>query len=279
MIGFGISTRNRREEVLACLAAVHKYADQADEIVICDDASDDGTQAALKPWEERGDGPKVQLLWNPQQVGVAGTKFRIVELLLLTKADEIILIEDDVLPTAANWHTSILDTAHTEKQAHLLYLPTNWKYGVTLETTGRGRTQIEWKIYCSGLIMYFRASLLRKVGNFDKRFGKFGYEHNELTSRCLVAQGLNPVRYPHCKVLEAETLVQATDVLTTRPKMAYHEVAQFNKDMQYKMQLAHQNKPLYDGLMQVIKADYQVLEKPGAPELREQFFDLAKVDG
>lgn len=281
--GFGISTRNRKELVLQCLEAVWNYADKDDVLVVCDDASTDGTYLAMKEWVSSHSHHfrcPVNLLLNQFQAGVAGTKFRIVEQLLQQRPDEIILIEDDVMPLSTVWADAILSTALEHTQAHLLYLPTNWKYGITFSTTGKPNCyQIEWKQLCSGMIMYFRAQLLRQVGNFEKKFGLFGYEHNYLTAQCLVAQGLNPEIYPHCAVLETQNLVMAQDVIHTRPRMAYHEVAQHNKDMDKKMQIAYGNKPFYERLMEPLRARFHALPDPGAAHYREQFFSLAKVQG
>lgn len=282
MVGYGISTRNRKELLLQCLQAVWNYALPEDVVVVCDDASTDGTFLAMKEWEHSLASIRlksVDLLLNQFQAGVASTKFRIVEQLLAHRPDDIILIEDDVMPLSTVWADALVATAQEHKQAHLLYLPTAWKYGTTFSKTGSpNRYQIEWKQLCSAMIMYFKTALLREVGNFDKKFGLFGFEHNYLTSQCLVAQGLNPEIYPHCAVLETQNLVMAQDVILTRPRMAYHEVALYNKDMDKKLQMAHGNKPYYEAVMKPLRAKFKSLPDPGAEHYRERFFSLAKVD-
>jgi hypothetical protein len=282
MIGFGISTRNRRDQIFRTLHAVQRFAPHGSTIFVSDDASDDGTPETLSQWMmmKQADIEKaeqsVSFSTAPQRQGVAATKKVLTDVLLENpEIEDIILIEDDVEPLNENWYKHFLHTAATNQQAHLLYMPTDWKYGKTMIETGPVDATIQWKQYCSGLVMYFKAALLREVGSFDVRFGIYGYDHNLLSAQCLVAQGLNPERYPHCFIAEKNNSLLAYDVTVKR--LPYHENAQHNKDMSMKLQLARMNEPLYKKELNKLREKFSLMKSTDSLPLREKFFPVAKT--
>lgn len=252
-LGFGISTQNRKKLFFETLEAVYKYAPTNSLIVINDDASTDGTKEDIRTWmcDMAKDGPRVVLIGTDKIVGVANSKSNLVhQLLVEPSVTDIFLIEDDVLPMVDGWWQFFLDTAWEHKQAHLLYLPTKYKYGKTLMLQD-GPNPIEWKQYCSGLVMYFREELLRPLKGFENRFGRYGWEHNELTSRCLVAQMMNPVHYPHCASAETNHALISRDIESER----FHKTLESSTTddspdgKRTKQILARQNAALYKELM------------------------------
>ena len=52
------------------------------------------------------------------------------------------------------------------------------------------------------MVMYFSKAILEECGLFEEGFGRYGYEHNELSSRMLVHMGCHPLIYPHVAELE-----------------------------------------------------------------------------
>ena len=252
MIAVGISTYNRKALALRCLEAVWQYAGEDTIIAIADDGSTDGTPAAISDFIANVSSPlsfiPIIFIGRKEHRGIAATKKSLTDQLLATKeVTDLLLIEDDVIPIADGWMNKFIETARANLQAHLLYLPTTWKYGKTFFVTGSEPTQVEWKVYASGLVMYFRASLLREIGTFDERFGHYGFEHNELTSRALAAQGQDPEKYPHCAWAEKSNSLLALDII--EEKLPYAENAAHNKLASSKMAMAQQNKPLYERLM------------------------------
>lgn len=259
MIGFGISTHNRKGLLLETLTSVWKYAPLGSEIVIGDDCSTDGTVQEIKNWIHKAGIRNMHLIEHPQVVGISNNKADILAKLLSYPCEDIILIEDDVIPVAADWYQEFIQTAYRNAEAHLLYMPTERKYGQTLVTDGESKFPVQWKVYCSGMIMYFRKALLLEVGNFERRFLRYGWDHNELSARCLLAQWKDPGGpYPHCYSAERNAVVRSLDiemVISNRPETSTCGT------VSEKMMLANQNKKLYDSLLSSYRVQYSDVEK------------------
>lgn len=270
MLGFGISTQNRKGFFFNCLEAVYKYAPDGSTIVVFDDASTDGTKEEMQQWltHLQPNGPKVIFQGSDKILGVANAKSKLVQALLaVPDLTDIFLIEDDVYPLVDGWFEHFLLCAWEHKQAHLLYLPTSYKYGKTYLTSD-GQYPIEWKQHCSGLVMYFRQELLVQMKGFENRFGRYGYDHNELTSRALIAQMMNPIWYPHCVNAEAfhallSKDIEAKKLRTKMPSSTRDESPDGERTQKI---LAQQNKPLYDELMAHYQRAYLNVEKHSEAE-------------
>lgn len=263
MIGFGISCQNRKALTMECLHAVIKFAPLGSQIVISDDASTDGTQDAIKKGiEEHGilNIKNVHLIENPNMLGISNNKRIIVDRLLSNPdLEDIILIEDDVTPIEPHWYQVFLDTAYKNAEAHLIFAPTDRKYGPVRYKTGEEPFQIEWKQYCSGMILYFRAALLREVGNFEPGFRRYGWDHNLLTAKCLLAQWRDPGGpYPHCLAAETQNVVRAMDIEAAKSGRAETSTC---GDVVVKMRMAGENKQLYEQRLSEMRVKYSELEK------------------
>lgn len=265
MIGFGISCQNRKDLTLKCLEAVWGFALPKSPIFISDDASTDGTPDAIREAKERLRMHNVRLLESPTVLGISNNKRKLVDALLGdARLEDIILIEDDVQPIQPNWFEVFLETANRNAEAHLLYMPTDRKYGPTKNKTGNAPFQIEWKLYCSGMIMYFKAALLREVGNFEPSFRRYGYDHNEMTARCLLAQWKDPGGpYPHCLAAESQKVVLSMDEEAS--KHGRPETSTCGDPM-IKMRMAGDNKNLYETRLSTYRVKYSELEKKSDEE-------------
>ncbi len=274
-VGFGICTQNRKALLLQCLDAVWKFAPLGSEIVIGDDCSTDGSPDVVTDWiAERGI-RNTHLIRSPEMAGISNNKRKIIERLLSYSVDDVILIEDDVIPLVPLWYDTFIQTAYRNQEAHLLYMPTERKYGITNHVTGVPEYPISWKVYCSGMIMYWRTSLLWEVGNFQPGFKRYGWDHNEMTARCLLAQYRDPGGpYPHCLAAERDKVVRAMDIEAANTGQ--------NEDstcgtVQEKMLLANQNKPLYEQLFGTYRVMYSGMELKSPEEKlkrRQKFFKV-----
>ena len=247
MIGFGISTCNRKEYLMECLDAVWKFMPADGALVIGDDGSTDGTAEMLRSFLDGvkwGNG-KVLISSNlGDRKSIARNKRTITDSILRAWPDveDIILIEDDVVPQNENWWRTFRDTAAANTEPHLLYMPTLLKYGPVRKTTGPDPLQIQWKRNCSGMVMYFRAALLREVGSFEPGFGLYGWDHNELSNRCLAAAWHAPEVYPHCLAAERDGVLKSKDVdFERRGEQATSSCGTLAE----RTHLAKQNQPLY----------------------------------
>jgi hypothetical protein len=234
-------------------------------IFISDDASTDGTPDALYEMKKRLGMHNVRILEAGQMLGISNNKRKLVDALLAqSKVQDIVLVEDDVIPIKFNWANVFIDTAYKNAEAHLIYAPTDRKYGPTKFKTGEPPFEIEWKQYCSGMIMYFRSSLLREVGNFEAGFKRYGYDHNLMSARCLLAQWRDPGGpYPHCLAAELENTVNALDVEASKNGRPEESTC---GDVMIKMRMAGENKALYDQRLSELRVKYSEVEKKSDEE-------------
>ena len=86
-------TRNRRQLLLEALAAVHGQSRQPDAVIVVDNASADGTAAAV-----RSHHPSVRLAELTRNTGGAGGFAYGTALALAGGADLIWLMDDDTVP-------------------------------------------------------------------------------------------------------------------------------------------------------------------------------------
>lgn len=254
MIAIGISTQSRARIFLECLEAVTRLTPEDCVIAVCDDASTDDTPIQFQKWLDREGDKRVSFTRNAKVEGIAATKNVLINKLLAEPGvSDIFLVEDDVIPQTANWHEIFLKTAWEHHAAHLLYMPTKTKYGTTFSRDD-GEWPIAWKQYCSGMVMYFRRSLLEleAVRGFNCIFGRYGYDHNELTARCLLAQRANPGIYPHCERAETDKAVLSKDVIG---ELMHQSVPSSTSQMD-KVKFARANEQNYQKLMAVYRAKY-----------------------
>jgi hypothetical protein len=184
----------------------------------------------------------IELISMQDRCGIARTKnVALRSILERSTTEHIIVMEDDVRPVKFGWEDVLIETARVNEQKHLLYLPSRGIYGPVIKTEGQMHRSIQWKPMCSGLIMYFTRGLLENIGLFEERFpAPYGWEHNEMTARALVAQSIEPKFYPHCFELERGEFICSDD--ERRDRKTSPQQAAVNADM------ARRNRPLYDEL-------------------------------
>jgi len=199
-VGVGIPTQNRRLMLLEAIAAHQRYSALAVELVVVDDGSQDGTKEAVESWFAL-DGQSKSYVRHDEKRGVAAAKNACLHRLLALGCDHLVLIEDDLRPLRENWLEIITTTAQLSGLQHLLYLPEPM-YGVIQKREGTPPADVHWKSLAGGMVMYFTRDLLAACGFFEEKFGRYGYEHNELSSRMLVHLGCFPLHYPHVAELE-----------------------------------------------------------------------------
>lgn len=175
-LGIAITTYNRRDFVVGLCAAIRLFTESTYDLVVCDDGSSDGTVDALKNCGE--------IVIGGRNGGIARNKNRgLWYLLTQTRADSIILFDDDVVPDSAGWDLEWIKS--TAKFGHVNFsFPLYREYIVS----GSGKaddpgltTQI------CGCALGFSRPAIASIGFMDLRFGRYGHEHSDLSFRALRA--------------------------------------------------------------------------------------------
>lgn len=174
-IGIGITTHNRPEVFKKSYSEIVKYSPGC-KIVVVDDAS-------VVPVE----GATFRFSTN---VGIAVAKNKCFE--LLDDCDHIFLFDDDTFPTTYDWYLPYV----MSKEPHLMYIFEDLKTGRALNDTAviySGQDVIAYS-HPRGCMCYFDHICLTAVGGMSPQFGRWGWEHPDLSNRIFNA-GLTSFRY------------------------------------------------------------------------------------
>jgi len=173
-LGIGVPTYNRSGILEGTIEKIKSLTKFPCEIFIADDGSSDNTHEIIK---------KISNIHYGifENGGISKNKNRILfylkEVLL---CDVIIILEDDTRPLEPGWEIEwILSTL---LYGHINYAPDWFKW------TGNGNGRWHSPMVCdllTGQCSSFSRSALSYVGYFDARFGKYGHEHVEHTSRLI----------------------------------------------------------------------------------------------
>lgn len=174
-IGIGLTVHNRYDIAKKCIANIKNFMPEGSILKIVDDASE-------IPFE----GSDYRFNSN---VGIAKAKNMCFE--LLQGCDEIFLFDEDCWPIVKDWHLPYIKS----DQPHLSFTFDKLINGrqngnrVVLNSDGL----VSFGNPC-GCMLYFNKICLEKVGGFDEGFGRYGYDHVNLSVRIFNA-GLTKARF------------------------------------------------------------------------------------
>lgn len=189
-VGIGITTHNRNDLISRTLAELRRHTPQAFSIVVVDDASTVPVAEATFRFSENA--------------GIAAAKNKCFE--LLDDCEHIFLFDDDTYPQCHNWWKPYVGSG----EPHLLYMFEHFSSGrsprdaALIYEDGRIRA---WS-HGRGCMLYFHHRCLDMVGGMNPIFGRWGYEHIELSSRIYNA-GLTS--FPFMDVADSARLFWSAD--------------------------------------------------------------------
>ena len=142
-----------------------------------------------------GDQPYQAMIYEDKKgKGVAHSKN--VCLKALKDCDYIFLFDDDCIPIKDKWWNFFIEASKETAEQHFLYLkPTS-----TIKKIGE-TDRLEFFNNCGGCFMFLTKEVIEKVGAFNKKYGRYGYEHAGYTKRIYEA-GLTSEMYIHVKGAE-----------------------------------------------------------------------------
>jgi hypothetical protein len=175
-IGIGVTCHGRNEYLKTWIEKMEPLLPPNCKLVIVDDASPVPIEGATFRFEKN--------------VGVAAAKNKCLE--LLDDCEHIFLFDDDTHSIADNWWEPYINAG----QPHLMYIFKDFATGKKLNDTVEiyRDDKIVAYSHARGCMMYFHSSVLQYVGGMDPVFGKWGYDHPDLSNRIYNA-GLTTFRY------------------------------------------------------------------------------------
>ena len=196
-VGIGITTHNRGPVFRRALEAIRKHAPSGAAIVVVDDASDEPVEEATFRFGVNA--------------GIARAKNKCLEELAALGCTHLFLFDDDCWPVADGWERPYIDSP----EPHLMYIFTDTPAGRLTDSVELYR-DAELKAYSHprGCMLYLHSSVLDAVGGYDTRYGRWGYEHVDLSNRIFNA-GLTSFRF--ADVVGSASLIHSCDELITVP--------------------------------------------------------------
>lgn len=176
-IGIGITEHNRYDMFKKTYDEIKRLMPVGSELVVIDDAS-------IKPF------PESTFRFN-ENVGIAKAKNKCLELLYLKGCEHIFLFDSDCYPIVEDWYVPYIESS----EPHLMYIFEDFKRGGLSDTklVYKDSDKVAYN-HPRGCMLYFHRSCLDKVGGMYDGFGKWGYEHPDLSNRIYNA-GLTSFRF------------------------------------------------------------------------------------
>lgn len=175
MIGVGVTTFNRRELALDTLNHIYRYTPSHYPVVVVDDGS-----ALPFPGANHR---------NQKSQGIAAAKNHCLRLLMADPdIEHLFLFDDDCHPTEEDWWKPYVESG----EHHLAYLHDNMNPAV--HTTVYDDGKIVARVRGTACMLYFTRHAIETVGGFRTEYGRWGFEHDDLSHRIMNA-GLT--RFPY----------------------------------------------------------------------------------
>ena len=157
-IGIGVTANDRPQMLAECLQSIHKYTDMTNvTLYVADDTND--------------------------KKGVAFKKNECLR--ALKDCDYVFLFDDDVKVIKEGWVEFFVES----KQDHLLFLSKGLHNKKPVEINLCDEYKIRYTVEhyqdCGGVFMFMTKNAIEKVGAFNEKFERYGFEHAEYSNRIL----------------------------------------------------------------------------------------------
>lgn len=185
-IAVAITTHNRPDQYKETIINWLNHSSLDIDFVVVDDGSDDPLYAKdINHF--KGAGVKIFRFETPQGIAVAKNKC----LELCEDYDYIFLSDDDFYPIANDWWKPYLESGEN----HLMYIFTNFKTRALNDTVAFYKDdKITAYSHARGCMLFFTKKCLQIAGGMRSEFGKWGYEHPDLSNR-IYNLGLSSFQY------------------------------------------------------------------------------------
>jgi len=181
MLGIGITTRNRPPVLAWALKHFKEFPPSTSfSLVVVDDCS--AVEHQVKN-ETTVNDYAFKYILNLERKGIAGSKN--VCLRALEECERVFLFDDDCFPQHAFWDLPFVRMEYIHNIGHSSYiviLPVEHNQSILaqkkdFDVFGTGQ----------GMCLFFTRACLSKIGEYDERFGIYGYEHSDMSLRAKAA--------------------------------------------------------------------------------------------
>lgn len=175
-IGIAITTFNRIDCLLEQIRLIQKFSVCEYELIVCDDGSTDDTVEHLKK-------ENIPYITGKNR-GIAWNKNRgLYYLANYTNVDVFMLLDDDTYPTQYGWDMEWGKAA--QQQGHVTFVVPEWKPQLFYGDCNAQNPGLSPLI--AGSCIAVSREVFPLVGYMDNRFGKYGHEHTDYSTRYVKA--------------------------------------------------------------------------------------------
>lgn len=177
-IGIAVNCHNRHDMYQTCISKIREFSPKNSVIVVVDDASSPPIPDSTYRFNEN--------------VGIARAKNKALELLYKEGCNHFFLFDDDTWPVSPFWYSEYCESS----EPHLMYIFKNFHDGSSLgdcQEVYRDSRKVAYS-HPRGCMLYFKRICLDVVGGMDLAFGRWGWEHVDLSDRIFNA-GLTSFKY------------------------------------------------------------------------------------
>lgn len=188
-IGIGILSYNRLNSLKRLITSIRRYTDLSRTTVF---VSDESSDPKIKEWLKKQKG--IVALVDQKRLGIAGNSNRLLRCLSRFKYN--ILLNDDVEILSRGWEHFYAKASDDTKYQHFCYHQVGVygakNCGKISNVGGHKIGTITEKPH--GAVMFYTNELFNKIGYFDEKFGIYGMEHVDWSTRASRA-GFQPRGY------------------------------------------------------------------------------------
>jgi glycosyltransferase involved in cell wall biosynthesis len=193
-IGIGITTHNRYDIFKKTYDGISKFLPEGAKLVVVDDCSDTKV-------------PEATYRFNTN-VGIARSKNKCIELLYNSGCEHFFLMDDDCYPIREDWYKSYIESG----QNHMNYIFTEFANSPQFMLKDTCKIYDDGKIiaysHTRGCMCYYRRICFDKAGGMSPIFGKWGYEHPDLSNRIY---NLGLTKFKYMDVVDSNKLIYSVD--------------------------------------------------------------------
>lgn len=221
-VGIAITTFNRGKMIIRLLEAIRRLTTTSFQVVVCNDGSTDNTIEVLRQLN-------IPVITGLNR-GVAWNKNRgLFYFMNFTDCDPIILLDDDVMPTASGWEVVWRQAAELLGHANSALANSTIIWGMSTPENPGLATIIP------GHTMVFSRYVLNFLGYMDTRFGRYGHEHTDFSFRSL-RSGYGGYYWPKPKLMYLFYVINSDLVLESAFSSVNRESVERNASLLWKLE-------------------------------------------
>lgn len=183
-VHIAILTHNALEFSESCLSSLLAHSDEACEIIVLDNGSEDGT----REWLAARCLPNLHVMLSPVNLGVPTGRNRLLAMTLpATRPEDFIVFMDNDVEVLAGWQTPFVELFAREPAAgiagvtgHDLLVHDDRRELLASPEMGPVRVDV-----VSGYCLWVRGSVAAALGPFDENLGLFWHEDDDYCVRAI----------------------------------------------------------------------------------------------